>query len=377
MFGPSFPLFKLFGFQVKVDLSWFIIAVLITWSLADGVFPYYFPNLAPASLWVMGVAGALGLFLSIVLHELGHSVVAERQGLPMRGITLFIFGGVAEMSGEPPSAKAEFLLAIAGPIVSLLLGLGLLALWLIPMPDPVRGVLAYLGVINLLLVAFNLIPAFPLDGGRVLRSILWYWKGNFLTASRIASRIGTIFGFILIALGIFRFITGHIFGGIWYGLIGLFLRGAANASYQQALMRGILHGQPIENFMNAQPRTVDSHITIQTFIDDYVYRYHHRTFPVVDDGQLLGLIELSRVMALPKDQWPWHHVHEFIARASADNTVDRQTDAMEVLMTMSRDNQPRLLVVEGSHLLGIVSMRDLLQYVDLKSHLEQTPNRTP
>lgn len=371
MFGPSFPLFRIFGFQVKVDLSWFVIAVLVAWSLAEGVFPHFYPHLPRSILWAMGVAGAIGLFLSIVLHELGHSLVAERQGLPMRGITLFIFGGVAEMSGEPPSAKAEFWLAIAGPAVSLVLGLALLGLCLLPMPAPVRGVLGYLGIINLLLVAFNLIPAFPLDGGRVLRSILWYWKGNLLDASRLASRIGAGFGWLLIGLGVFRFVTGHVFDGIWYGLIGLFLRGAANMSYRQVVMRGLLHGQPIRRFMNAEPRTVPGHVTIQTFVDDYVYRYHHRAFPVVDDGRLLGYMDMAQVIDLPRNQWPWHRVSEYAARRSPDNTVDQNTDAMEVLMEMSRHNRPRMLVADDNRLVGIVSMRDLMQYIDLKTHLEQ------
>ncbi len=239
MFGRGIKLFKLFGFEVRLDWSWLIIAGLLTWSLAEGVFPSFFPGLTPAAYWWMGAAGTVGLFVSIVLHELGHSVVARRFGIPMRSITLFIFGGVAEMEEHPPSAKAEFFMAIAGPAVAVVLAglflgltfLGRFWVW----PRPVAGVLDYLGWVNVLLLAFNLVPAFPLDGGRVFRSALWAWRKNLLWATRVASGLGSLFAVLLMGWGVFSFVTGSFVGGVWYFIIGLFILNASRMSYRQVL----------------------------------------------------------------------------------------------------------------------------------------------
>ena len=218
MFGRRVRLFKLLGFEVRIDLSWIVIAVLVTWSLADGLFPYLYPRLVKKVYWEMGVAGALGLFASIVFHEFCHSLVARKFGMAMKGITLFIFGGVAEMGEEPPTARAEFLMAAAGPLSSFFLSgvfyfifqAGLSGDW----PEPVNGVLRYLYGINALLAVFNLLPAFPLDGGRILRSILWGTKQDLQWATRISAGIGSGFGIVLIVLGIFRVLGGDIYG-VW------------------------------------------------------------------------------------------------------------------------------------------------------------------
>lgn len=245
MFGKRIPLFKLFGFRVNIDVTWFILAILVTWTLAEEVFPHHLvkdEDFSKPTYWCMGIAGALGLFASIVFHEFCHSLIARRYGLPMKGITLFIFGGVAEMAEEPESPKAEFLMAIAGPISSVVLATGLLflhmagkhAVW----SEPVNGVLWYLWFINYALAGFNLLPAFPLDGGRVLRSILWAIKGNLLWATKIASRLGSGFGLFLIVMGLFcLIIIGDFIGGIWFGLIGMFIRNASQMSYKQLLTR--------------------------------------------------------------------------------------------------------------------------------------------
>ena len=214
MFEHRVTLFKLFGFEVRVDASWLFLALLITWTLATGYFPYQQPHLRTADYWWMGIASALGLFVSIVLHECSHSVVARRFGLPMKGITLFIFGGVAEMGEEPPNAKTEFLMAIAGPITSIVLGGIFYVVYQIGKtvwPVPVTAVIAYLAGINWLLAAFNLIPAFPLDGGRVLRSALWYWRGNLGSATKVASQAGSAFGIILIVLGGVAVVGGQLY----------------------------------------------------------------------------------------------------------------------------------------------------------------------
>src|SRR6516164_7084163 len=213
MFGRRFRLFKLLGFQVQLDVSWLIIAVLVTWTLAVGVFPHRFLGLAPATYWIMGAVGACGLFGSIVFHAFAHSLVARRFGTEMSGITLFVFGGVAEMKEEPRSPKAEFFIAIAGPLSSVLLVAVFLAMaqWgkAVGWPPQVYGVLGYLGWINAILVVFNLVPAFPLDGGRVARSIIWSWNKNFRAATRIVTAIGSGFGLLLTGLGILSFVLGN------------------------------------------------------------------------------------------------------------------------------------------------------------------------
>src|SRR5208282_1157904 len=217
--GHRFTLFSLFGFKVRVDISLLFLALLVTWSLASAVFPPQLPGLDRATYWWMGVAGTIGLFFSLIFHELSHSLVARRYGLPIRGITLFIFGGVAEMSDEPPSAKAEFWMALAGPAASILLALLAWALSSLGaaagLPEPVTAVVAYLALINAILAVFNLVPAYPLDGGRVLRAALWWRKGDIVAATRSAARAGGAFALLLMGLGVLQVVTGNFVGGIW------------------------------------------------------------------------------------------------------------------------------------------------------------------
>jgi len=245
MFGRSVSLFKLFGFEIKVDISWLILAALVTWSLASGLFPEYYKHLPVASYWWMGATGTVGLFLSIIFHELSHSLIARRYGISIKGITLFIFGGVAEMEDDPPNSKAEFLTAIVGPLSSFLIGvvLFLIKLWgeISGWPVTVTGVLSYLAWLNIVLAAFNLLPAFPLDGGRMLRSALWSWKKDLRWATNIAANVGSGLGLMLVIGGIVSIFMGNVIGGLWWFMIGLFVRSAAQRSYQQLLARNLFH----------------------------------------------------------------------------------------------------------------------------------------
>ena len=375
MFGKPIPLFKLAGFQIALDWSWLIIAVLITWTLATGVFPYYYPDLTPAAYWSMGVIAALGLFGSIILHELGHATVARRYGLPIRRITLFIFGGVAEMEAEPERPAVEFWVAIAGPIVSFLVGL---VCWLLLQAAagagadvPVVGVLAYLASINVILAVFNLVPAFPLDGGRILRAVLWYWKGSLRWATRIASVIGGGFGILLIVLGVYRVLIGDFVGGMWWFLIGLFVRFTAQMSYQQVLMREALRGVPVRRIMSADPITVPSGITIARLIDDYIYRHHHDMYPVVDNGRLVGCVSMNDIKRLPRERWSAITVAEIMQPCSEATAISPDMDAMEVLSLMTRTRNSRLLVTEGDRVVGIVTLRDVLNFLNVKLNLEE------
>jgi len=369
-------LFRLFGFEVRLDPSWLLLALLITWTLAAGLFPASYPDLPRETYWWMGIAGAAGIFLSIVFHELSHSLVARRFGLPIKGITLFIFGCVAEMAEEPPSPKSEFLMAIAGPLASLLLAfIFRMAFALAKTSDwhaSIIGVTDYLAIVNLMLAIFNLVPAFPLDGGRMLRAGLWQWKNNLASATRIASQIGSGFGIVLMVLGGLAFFQGNFIGGMWWFLIGLFLRGAARASYEQVIVREVLHGQPIRRFMNPNPVAVPPFITIQQLVDDYIYKYHFKLFPVIEDSRLLGCITTQEVKKVPREEWSRRKVGELTNPCSPGNTVSSDTDTAQVLSVMMRpDSLARLMVVEHGHLKGVVSVKDLREFIALKLELER------
>jgi len=379
MFGKRITLFKLLGFEVHVDLSWLVLAFLVTWTLAVGYFPMQHRGLSPATYWWMGIAGALGLFASIVIHEFAHSIVARRFGIPMKGITLFIFGGVAEMTKEPPNPKSEFFMAIAGPLASVLIslccfllaGLSATAQW----PVPATAVLGYLAWINFILVLFNMVPAFPLDGGRVLRSALWAAKGSLHWATRISSAIGSGFGILLVIMGIFSFFNGNLIGGIWWFILGMFLRNASRMSFEQLLLREALAGEPVRHFMRENPITVPSSATIRDVVDHYVYRYHHKLFPVVENGALVGCITINRIKEVPREEWDRRTVGELARGCDSENTVSPETDAVRALARMHRSGASRLLVVEDGGLAGILSLKDLLQFLAMKIELEGDSSR--
>jgi Zn-dependent protease/CBS domain-containing protein len=374
MFGKRIPLFKLFGFTVNADLSWLIIAVLVSWSLAKGLFPHYYEGFSNKIYWWMGIAGAVGLFVSIIFHEFCHSLVARQFGLPMKGITLFIFGGVAEMESQPENPKVEFLMAIAGPISSIFLGAILYFIHSVGQnigwPKPFNGVLQYLMVINFILAGFNLLPAFPLDGGRVLRSILWSIKGNLRWATRIASGLGSTIGILLIVFGFLNIITGSFIGGIWYFLIGMFIRQASQMSYSQLLMRKALAGEEIRRFMKTEPISVSPSLTVEQLVNEYFYKYHYKMFPVLDGDGLIGCVGLKQVKELPREEWRRHVVGDVVAPCSGENAISPQTDALQALSLMNRTGDSRLMVVDENRLLGIVTIKDMLKFLDLKIDLE-------
>jgi Zn-dependent protease len=374
MFGKSVKILSIFGFDVKIDVSWLLILVLVVWSLAGAVFPGMYPGMPTWVYVTMGLLAALGLFASIVIHELSHSLMARQFGLPMTGITLFLFGGVAEMSEQPPSAKAELATAIAGPASSVVVAGAFLALAalsdLVGWGQAATGVLTWIGVINVVLVVFNLIPGFPLDGGRILRAILWQWKGDLRSATRTASRVGGGFGLVLIGLGFFSLLTGNAIGGLWYILIGMFIRGAAQQGYQQVIIRQMLAGEPVRRFMNDQPVTVSDDTRVETLVDDYVYKHHHKMYPVVEGDRLTGCVTTRDVKDLPREQWSQRSVGDVAHACNGQNTVSPDTDAMKALGMMSRSKNSRLLVVEEGRLLGVLTLKDLLDFLSLKLELE-------
>lgn len=375
MFGKRITLFELFGFEVRLDLSWIFIAILIAWSLGGSYFPYRYRGFSPATYWIMGGCGAIGLFFSIVAHEFCHSLVARHYGMSMRGITLFIFGGVAEMEDEPPSPKVEFLMSLVGPVSSVVIGFCCYGFFILGMrygwPMPVNAVAKYLAGINILLACFNLVPALPLDGGRILRSILWKVKKDLRWATRISSGIGSGFGILLIAFAVYNIFMGNFIGGMWWFLIGMFIRGAAQMSYQQLLLRRALEGEPVSRFMKRDPVTVSPSLTVQQLVEEYIYTYHFKMFPVVEAERLLGCVTTKEVKLLPQGEWGRTTVGELAVQCSPENTVEKEADAMNALSLMRRAGTSRLVVVEGGKLVGIVSLKDMLKLLSLKIDLEE------
>jgi Zn-dependent protease/predicted transcriptional regulator len=374
VFGQRFRLFKLLGFEVQVDASLLLLGLLVTWTLAAGYFPSQARGLATATYWTMGLAGALGLFVSIVLHELSHSVVARWRGLAISGITLFIFGGVAHMEDEPASAGTELLMAIAGPLASIGLTVGFYLLYLAGRADvwplPILLVLRYLSLINGLLAAFNLIPAFPLDGGRVFRAALWRWKHNLRWATQIAARTGSGFAIAFMGLGALDVLQGNLIGGIWLVLIGMFLRGAAGASYRQVVNRQMLQGETVRDLLATNPVSVPGDLSIRELVEGYVYHYHIDLFPVTDGRRLIGCISTKELKGLGVGEWDNRTVAELMVPCSAANSVEADTGAMKALEVMRRTGHDRLVVRDGDRLLGVLSQKDMLRFLSLKLDLE-------
>jgi len=375
MFGRRIPLFSILGFRVGIDFSWFLLAILITWSLAEGVFTQEQYAFDATTRWIMGVVGALGLFASIVLHELGHAVAARTQGVEMKGITLFIFGGVAEMTDEPPTPTAEFIVAIAGPIVSVVLGgamLGASALALaLEWPASFRAVVFYLGYINLILVVFNMIPAFPLDGGRVLRAVVWRSTGSLKKATRITGAIGSGFGFFLIAMGVLFFVGGALIAGVWWFILGMFLRGAASMSLQQVLLRQSLSGEPVSRFMTAGPMTVTPDLPIRDLVEQFIYKRQHKLYPVMENGRLAGCVTLGAVRQVDPERWGEVTVEGVMASPSEANTIAHDADAMDALQRLNATESSRLMVVDDDgSLVGVIALKDLLGFFSMKVDLE-------
>jgi Zn-dependent protease/predicted transcriptional regulator len=371
-FGNELTLFKLFGFTVRLDASWIFIALLVTWTLAVGLFPARRPELAPMTYWLMGIFGAVGLFASIVFHELWHSLVARRYGLPMKGITLFIFGGMAEMDEEPERPGVEFAMAIAGPIASVVIGtfFYLLYSWGGDYWGVAAEVLWYLAFINWVLAVFNLVPAFPLDGGRILRAALWRWKGDLRWATHQAARFGSGFGLILIALGILSVLTGNLVGGLWYVILGLFLRSAAQLSYQQVLLRESFEGVPVRRLMKKEPITVPPDLSLRELVEEHIYVHHFKMFPVVENDRLLGCVTTRAVKEIPREEWGFRTVRSVLGSCADGHTVAPETTVTEALAVMNKNGLSRLMVVREGRLEGIISLKDILGALSARQEFE-------
>ena len=380
MFTSRIPLFKLLGIQVGLDVSWFLLAFLLVWSLSAGYFPWALPGLEGATYFWMGLLGAIGLFASIIFHEFAHALVARQYDLPISNITLFIFGGVAEMEDEPRTAAAEFWMAIAGPIASLILSLAfylLLTTGIATETSPFGAVIGYLAFINLVLAIFNMLPAFPLDGGRILRSALWWYNDNFKKSTRIAAAAGSVLAVLLMALGVFNIINGAFVQGIWQMLIGFFIYSAAGASRAHAELRTSLHGVTVSRVMRPEVITVPAGTPVQSLVEDYFYRYYFKLFPVVDGGRVVGVVGLKEVGNVPREDWGRVRTSEIMMPLDKENSVRPDVPVYNVLRQMQGQGKSRLVVTDGQSLKGVITLRDIMGYLAVRGELEEGQLGTP
>ncbi|MBI1366727.1 MAG: CBS domain-containing protein [Alphaproteobacteria bacterium] len=374
MFGLSVRLFRVFGIDVRVDLSWALIAAFIAWSLAVGVFPKLYAGFSPGAYWWMAIVAIIGLALSIIIHELAHSLVAKAEGLPLKSVTLFFLGGVSELEDEPKSPLAEFAMAIAGPAISVVLAFVFSQIAnLIARNEEISAASAafhYLALINFMLAAFNMLPALPLDGGRAFRALMWRIRGDFAAATRISSRVGVWIATAIIAIGAAGMIFGAFVGGLWWVVIGLFIRSmAASAVYQEQMLR-LFKGAAVSKFMTSDPVSVSPDISLRMFVDDYVYERHFDLFPVVKDGALVGAIGLKETKSAPVSEWETTTVGTVMSPVGESNTIDVSADAMEALAKMHKQQASRLIVVDDGRLVGVIALKDLLDLLALKMALE-------
>jgi Zn-dependent protease/CBS domain-containing protein len=342
-----------------------VILALIVWSLTDGVFPSQNPGLSRGVHLAMAIVAALLFFASILLHELGHSWQARREGVEIDGITLWLFGGVSQFKTRFPSAGAEFRIAIAGPLVSLILGVVFVLIALAGLPSAVDGVAAWLGYINLALLVFNLIPALPLDGGRVLRAALWRTRGDLAWATRVATDIGRGFGYLFIALGIAMFIFQGSFSGAWLAFIGWFLLQAATAEARYIATEAALDGLRVRDLMVRNPVTVDGDLTVAQFMDEVARSHRFTTYPVVDRERPIGLLAFRSVAAVPRSEWETRRVRDAMIPLDEVQVLTEDETAVEALAALSSPTSNRGLVIENGHLAGLLSITDLARTLEV------------
>ena len=355
---------RILGIQIKLDYSWFLIFALVTWTLASGYFPAEFGTWPTYEYWVVGAATAVLFFVSVLLHELAHSVVAIHNKIPVKGINLFVFGGVSQIEQEPRSAGIEFVMAVVGPLTSFVLGGVFYGLaQLLTFSQPLVALTRYLAYINILLGAFNLIPGFPLDGGRVFRSIVWAVSGNQHRATSIAGAMGRIIGFGFVALGVFMLFTGSFVNGLWFGFIGWFLQGAAQSEVQQQEIQDLLTGRRVSQAMRSDYTAVRPEITLQQVVDDHILGNGSRSFVVEEGDHMDGLLTLHNIRELPRDRWTTTTAAEAMIPLGQVKRIAPDAELWDAVEEMNRDGVSQLPVMTDGHIEGMLRREDILNYM--------------
>jgi Zn-dependent protease len=362
---------KILNIPIRLHVSWFLIALLVTLSLAGGLFPQQYPGWDPGTYWVVGAATAVLLFASVLVHELGHSVVALREGIPVRSITLFVFGGVAEIGREPATAGAEFRIAIAGPLTSLALaaGFGALSPLLRVVDTPLVAIAAYLAQINLLLAAFNMLPGFPLDGGRVLRSLIWYLNGSMLTATRWASSAGRGVAFLFFGVGLFQVLMGNLGGGLWIAFIGWYLNSAAQSSYQQAVLREMLGGVKATDVRPQLCSLVSGDLQLDDLVAEHVLARGDQCFFVGQNDDVQGMVTLNQIREVPRSRWADVLARQVMIPARALVWANPDEEVLALLQRMEEAQVDHLPLIAAGRPLGMITRDGLLRYIRLRNEL--------
>ena len=388
----GFKVGRLFGINIFIDWSWLLIFLLVTWNLAGAVFPNLHPEWSLTTNIVLGIVASLLFFISILLHELAHSLVAKARGLPVRRITLFFFGGVSNIEREPPSPTAEFLIAVVGPITSLLLGAAFIWLGGMSVPNlgetvenpmqvlaglgPLATMLLWLGPINILIGLFNLLPAFPLDGGRILRSIMWSMLDNFRRATRWATAIGQGFGWLMILAGLAMVFgatlpvlgTG-ILNGIWFAFIGWFLINAASQSYQHVVIEDMLEGVPITRLIREPAPAIPAEMPISTLVYDHVMQGEERAYPVMDGDHLLGMVYVENIRNVDRSNWDSTTAKDIMVPQSELEVVSPSEDAMDAFQKLIKQEKRQIPVVQNGELVGMLRRKDFLRWLQVHSEM--------
>lgn len=378
MFDNSKEIFSIFGFKIRIAPSWFIIAVLVVWSLSTAYFPSKLENVTRYDVVSLSIISMLGLFISLILHELSHSLVARLFNLKVGSITLFVFGGVAELERDPEDAKSEFWIAIAGPIMSFLLA-G--AFWILKSmsirmgaSEMVVELFRYLWLVNLVLALFNLVPAFPLDGGRVLRSILWHFKGSVIAATRIAVRFGKFFAIMLITIGVMFLFSSQVVSGLWQILIGLFIFGASSSAYEDLTIRQILKDHTVSALMTRDPWIANVDETVQALVDTVMLRHNVSFIPIVDGKHLLGYVDAAMIQTIDRENWADTELGDIYMPLSSENSSRAEAPIQDVFDKMARSGNRKLLIVKNEMLEGVLSLADLMTYLSIRQSLGSYSN---
>ncbi len=365
---------SLMGIPVRLDYTLVLAVVLIAWSLASGYMPAEYPGLSPREYWITGLLGAITLFTSVLVHELAHSYVAKSSGLPVERITLFIFGGVSEIKEEPKSPGQEFRITVVGPVSSFIIGTVLGSLWLllnrVSFPPIVLAPLEYGSYINFMLGGFNMLPAFPLDGGRILRATLWSSKRSLVDATKIATRVGVLFSYLFIVAGLLTLLAGAFISGLWFMLIGWFLRNGAESSLQQTIVGESLAGVKIRDIMTSEIHAVEPDVLLSDLVNNYFFMYKHGGFPVAKDSNLLGLVTMQDVKKIPRERWREVRVVDVMTSCEKLACVDPDEKAIDALMKMSKQSVGRLPVWKDGKLMGIVSRSDVMKAIQMRTELQ-------
>lgn len=363
--------FHILGFKVKIDISWILLTLLISWTLSVALFPKQYPNQTIMVYWGMGVISAIGVFISVVLHEYAHALLSRHYNIEIQGITLHIFGGVAESQNQALTPKSEFIIAIAGPVTNFILAFIFYRIYLtgnyLSLSPAVQGINLYLSYINIIIASFNLVPALPLDGGRMLRAMIWQYNKNIKLATKLTHFTGTFAALTIIIYGVIEFVQGFVIAGIGWLLVGFYLRGSATTAYRHYLIKHSLALLPVSQLMISDPVSIPADLTVKQAVDKYLSQSDHELYPVLKNNRLLGYIDQNTIQHLAQKDWQNYTVEAITVRCNDNNTISSDNYCIKLLPNAFTEHQRNtFIVVENNQLVGTISLTDIGLYLKNK-----------